>query len=111
MSFCLLPNTVYKTNPTDIGTVIFQAVGGNINLFGTNVTKYKKLDDGKVRLLIPEFNELIPIWDDIILQDTVVPMSCLVDWIGYTSDNPDTRLWLNMGINTRITPTDEYIIV
>ena len=111
MSFCLLPNTVYKTNPTDIGTVIFQAVGGNINLFGTNVTKYKKLEDGKVRLIIPEFNELIPIWDDIILQDTVVPMSCLADWIGYTSDNPDTRLWLNMGINTRITPTDEYIIV
>jgi len=111
MSFCLLPNKVYKTNPTNIGTVIFQAVNGNVNLYGTNVTKYKKLADGKVRLIIPEFSELIPIWDDLILQNTVVPMSCLCDWIGFISDNPDTRLWLNLGINTRITETDEYIIV
>lgn len=111
MSFCLLPNKVYKTSPMNIGMVIFQAVDGNATLYGTNVTKYKRMPDGKVRILIPEFSELIHIWDDIILKDTVVPMTCLCDWIGFTSDNPDTRLWLNLGINTRITETDEYIIV
>ena len=110
MSFRLLPNTVYKTNPTNIGTVIFQAVNGDVHLFGSNVTRYKRSKDGKVRVIIPEFNDLISIWDDTIIKDTVVPMSCLTDWIGFTAENDNVELWLNLGIDTKITETDEFVI-
>ena len=48
MSFCLLPNKVYATNPTHMGTVIAQAVHGNALLYGTNVKKYKKTSDGVI---------------------------------------------------------------
>lgn len=108
MSFRLLPNKVYATNPTHVGTIIFQAVNGNAELFGTNVTHYTK-NDNKQRIIIPNFNELLPIWDDLILKDHFVPMTCLTAWIGFKTKEEGTELWLNQGINIRLTPTDDYI--
>jgi hypothetical protein len=33
MGYCLKPNIVYMTNPKHLGSVIFQPVNGNIQLF------------------------------------------------------------------------------
>lgn len=104
MGFRLFPNRVYATNATNLGVVIFQPVGGNIQLYGTNITKYDSTN-GKKRIIIPEFEELILIWDDWMQKDTVNPMNCLTSWIGFKSDNPDTEVWVNAGINETITPT------
>ena len=32
-------------------------------------------------------------------------MNCLTSWIAFEADNPDTELWVNTGINLRLTPT------
>lgn len=106
MGFRLLPNKVYATNSTQMGVVIIQAVNGCAELYGSNITRYKN-DDGKMRLIIPEFNELLPIWDDILLKDTFTPMTCLTSFIGFTTKDEGTELWLNMGINERLTPCFE----
>lgn len=103
MGYCLKPNIVYATNETNLGTVIFQPVNGDIQLYGTNVTKYSNVD-GKKRLIIPEFNELIKIWDDLMQKDTVNPMNSLVSFIGFTSENPEAEVWVNTGINNKVTP-------
>ncbi len=101
MAFKLLPNTVYKTNQSHLGTIVFQAVGGDAQLVGTNVMKYN-VTNGERRVVIPNFDELINISDDNIPQDTVNPMTGLTEWIGFTGD--DTVVWVNTGIDEKITP-------
>ena len=106
MGFKLLPGKVYATNPTHTGITIFQIVGGDVQLFGTNITKYSN-KNGDKRILVPEFEDLIVIWDDVMQMDTVNPMSCLTTWIGYKAVDPldPVEVWVNAGINERITPT------
>ena len=103
MAFKLLPNKVYKTNQSHLGTIVFQAVGGDAQLVGTNVMKYNVTNDQR-RVVIPDFDELISISDDLIPQDTVNPMTGLTEWIGFTGD--DTVLWVNTGIDEKITPAE-----
>lgn len=100
----LLPNKVYATNATNLGNVIMQAVNGDIQLYGTNITKYSSIN-GKKKIIIPKFEELIIIWDDLIQKNTVNPMNCLTSWIGFTSTEPTAEVWVNTGINENITPT------
>lgn len=103
MAFKLLPNKVYKTNQSNLGTIVFQAVGGDAQLKGTNITKYN-VTDNRRRIVIPSFDDLIDITDDLIPQNTVNPMTGLTEWIGFTGD--DTILWVNGGIDERITPAE-----
>lgn len=103
MGFKLLPNRVYATNPTNLGTISFQPVNGNAQLYGTNVTKYKNVNGDKL-LIIPDFSELIIIYDDWMHKDTVHPMSALTSFIGFKSDNPNAELWISSGIDVRVTP-------
>ena len=109
MSFCLFPNKVYATNLTNLGQVIAQAVNGNALLYGTNVKKYKRTPDGKVRIIIPDFSELAVIRDDLILQDTFQPLACLTSFIGFMTKEEGTELWLNSGIDIKLTPAVYYI--
>nr|DAP54573.1 MAG TPA: PTH2-tRNA hydrolase, type 2 (PTH2) [Caudoviricetes sp.] len=109
MSFCLLPNKVYATNPTHMGTVIAQAVHGNVLLYGTNVKKYKKTSDGKVRVIIPNFSEMAVIRDDLLLENTFQPLTCLTSFIGFITKEEGTELWLNLGIDIKLTPAICYI--
>ena len=109
MSFCLLPHKVYATNPTHMGTVIAQAVHGNALLYGTNVKKYKKTSDGKVRVIIPDFSEMAIIRDDLLLENTFQPLTCLTSFIGFTILEEKTELWLNLGIDIKLTPVICYI--
>ena len=102
MGFCLKPDTVYKTNLTPLGVIVIQPVGGNIQLYGTNVTLYDSSNGGK-KLIIPEFKDLIIIWDDWIQKDTVNPMNCLTTFIGFKADKPDTVVWVNEGIDIKNT--------
>lgn len=104
MGFRLLPNKVYATKQTTIGNVIFQPVGGKIRLYGSNITKYSNINGNK-KIIIPKFEELISIWDDEMLENTVNPMNCLTAWIGFTAENENVEVWVNAGINERITPT------
>lgn len=106
MGFRLLPNKVYATQSTQIGMVIIQAVNGNAELYGSNITHYKN-DEGKMRLIIPTFDKLLPIWDDILLENTFTPMTCLTSFIGFKTKEEGTELWLNMGIDERLTPCFE----
>lgn len=109
MGFRLFPNKVYATQATNLGVVIFQPVGGNIQLYGTNITKYDS-SNGRKKVIIPKFEELIKITDDVMAKDTVNPMNCLTSWIGFTSDTPGTEVWINAGINETITPTFDVSI-
>ena len=109
MSFCLLPNKVYATNPTPMGTVIAQAVNGNALLYGTNIKKYKRTSDVKVRVIIPDFSEMKIIRDDLLLQDTFQPLTCLTSFIGFITKEKVTELWLNLGIDIKLTPAIFYI--
>jgi hypothetical protein len=109
MSFCLLPNKVYATNPTHMGTVIAQAVNGNALLYGTNVKKYKRMTDGKVRIIIPDFSELHVIRDDLLLMNTFQPLTCLTSFIGFITKEEGTELWLNLGIDIKLTPAMYYV--
>lgn len=104
MGFRLLPNKVYATKQTNLGNVIFQPVGGNIQLYGSNITRYSN-ENGNKKIIIPKFEELIQIWDDEMIENTVNPMNCLTSWIGFTSNNENTEVWVNAGINENITPT------
>lgn len=104
MGFCLKPKVVYATDMTNLGVVIFQPVNGNIQLYGSNITKYKSVDGDK-RIIIPKFEELILIWDDWMQKDCLHPMNCLTSWIAFEADNPDTEVWVNTGINNRIVST------
>ena len=109
MSFCLFPNKVYATNPTHMGTVIAQAVKGNALLYGTNVKKYKRMQDGKVRVIIPDFSEMAIIRDDLLLENTFQPLTCLTSFIGFETKEEGTELWLNLGIDVKLTPAVYYI--
>ena len=109
MSFCLLPNKVYATNPTHMGTVIAQAIHGNALLYGTNVKKYKKTSDGKVRVIIPNFSEMAVIHDDLLLENTFQPLTCLTSFIGFITKEEGTELWLNLGIDIKLTPAICYV--
>lgn len=104
MGFCLKPGKVYKTNQSNLGVVIFQPKGGDIQLYGTNVTKYAN-ENGKKRIIIPSFDDLILIWDDLMQEDTVNPMNCLTTFIGFTSECEDAEVWVNTGIDETVTPT------
>lgn len=104
LGFCLKPNKVYATDMTNLGLVIFQPVNGNVQLYGSNVTRYIN-KNGSKKIIIPEFKDLILIWDDWLQKDCVHPMNCLTSWIAFEADNPDTELWVNTGINLRLTPT------
>lgn len=105
MAFKLLPNKVYKTNQSNLGVVVFQPVGGDIQLVGTNVTKFN-ITDGKRRIVKPNFEDLITITDDMMSADTVNPMTCLTSWIGFTGDD-ESCVWINGGIDTTVTPAEE----
>lgn len=109
MGYCLKPNIVYMTNPKHLGSVIFQPVNGNIQLFGTNIVKYDSTN-GRKDVIIPPFEELICITEDWMLKDTVNPMTALTNFIGFLSDNPDTEIWVNNTgvINETKTPTFDY---
>lgn len=103
MGFKLEQNKVYATNPTNLGTISFQPVNGNAQLYGTNVTRYSS-KNGEKRIVVPSFDELVLIWDDWLQKDTVNPMTALTSFIGFKSDNPETELWVNGGIDIKITP-------
>ena len=109
MSFCLFPNKVYATNLTNLGQVIAQAVNGNALLYGTNVKKYKRMENGRVRIVIPDFSELAVIRDDLLLKDTFQPLACLTSFIGFMTKEEGTELWLNSGIDVQLTPAVYYI--
>ena len=104
MGFCMKPNKVYAFNPTNLGVVIFQPVNGDVQLFGSNITRYSS-ENGKKRIIIPEFDELILIWDDWLQKDCVHPMNCITSWLGFKSKEPDAEVWVNQGINLNLTPT------
>lgn len=104
MAFKLLPNKVYKTNQSTLGVIVFQPVGGDVQLKGTNVTKYD-VTDGKKRIMTPSFDDLITITDDMMTADTVNPMTSLTSWIGFEGD--DAVVWVNTGIDTNVTPADD----
>jgi len=106
MSFKLAPNKVYKTKSRNLGVVVFQPVGGDIQLMGTNVCKYN-VTDGKRRLVKPDFDDLITITDDMMTADTVNPMTSLTEWIGFTGDD-ETEVWLNDGIDETVTPAEPF---
>jgi hypothetical protein len=103
VGFCLKPNTVYMTIPTPLGVTVFQPMGGDIQLFGTNVTRYSN-KDGNKRIIVPDFDELILIWDDWMQDKTVNPMNTLTTFIGFKSKNPDAVVWVNNGIEVKVTP-------
>jgi hypothetical protein len=108
MAFKLLPNKVYKTDPSTIGVVVFQPVGGDIQLKGTNVVKYKETNNSK-KIIVPSLDDLITITDDMMAADTVNPMTCLTTWIAFEGD--DAVVWVNGGIDITVTPADSGEIV
>ena len=79
------------------------------SLYGTNVKKYKKTSDGKVRVIIPDFSEMAIIRDDLLLENTFQPLTCLTSFIGFTTLKEKTELWLNLGIDIKLTPAICYI--
>lgn len=108
MGFKLKSNTVYATQPTDLGIVIFHVVKGKIQLYGSNVTYYKNAQNPKI--IIPKFEELTEIEDDLLVGKCVHSMSCLTNWIGFKSLDDDYEVWVNQGINIKLTPTENVII-
>ena len=104
MGFCLKPNIVYNFNPTNLSLVTFQPVNGDVLLYGSNITRYSYIN-GNRKIIIPKFEELIPIYDDYLQKDCFHPMTSIVTWLGFKSDNPDAELWCSQGLNITVTPS------
>lgn len=112
MSFKLLPNTVYATVPTQISIAIIQPVGGPIRMFGSNIVKYDGTN-GKRRIIVPKFEELILLWDDDTLApDCLHQLTSMSSWIAFDvpGGEKDVEAWITHGINEKITPID-YVIL
>ena len=74
-----------------------------------HVKKYKKTSDGKVRVIIPDFSEMAVIRDDLLLENTFQPLTCLTSFIGFITKEEGTELWLNLGIDIKLTPAICYV--
>ena len=47
--------------------------------------------------------------DDLLLENTFQPLTCLTSFIGFITKEEGTELWLNLGIDIKLTPAICYI--
>ena len=47
--------------------------------------------------------------DDLLLENTFQPLICLTSFIGFTTLEEKTELWLNLGIDIKLTPAICYV--